>query len=181
MGRGIDSYIKEQFGIAEVDIRTYSPLTLAYIGDGIYDLVIRSVVVGKGNTRAGELHKRTSQIVKAHTQAEMMEVLLPLLTEEEADIYRRGRNAKSPTMAKNAIGVMHPLCGIQRDGNRKERLRVREAGASAAGRGSRRRKYRASAIGRGCCRQQKESAGSREKRRIHGIRGIKNRGTQCGA
>lgn len=48
MGRGIDSYIKEQFGIAEVDIRTYSPLTLAYIGDGIYDLVIRSVVVGKG-------------------------------------------------------------------------------------------------------------------------------------
>ena len=80
MGRGIDSYIKEQFGIAEVDIRTYSPLTLAYIGDGIYDLVIRSVVVGKGNTRAGE----------------------PLLTEEEADIYRRGRNAKSPTMAKNA-------------------------------------------------------------------------------
>ena len=102
MGRGIDSYIKEQFGIAEVDIRTYSPLTLAYIGDGIYDLVIRSVVVGQGNTRAGELHKRTSQIVKAHTQAEMMEVLLPLLTEEEADIYRRGRNAKSPTMAKNA-------------------------------------------------------------------------------
>lgn len=102
MGRGIDSYIKEQFGIAEVDIRTYSPLTLAYIGDGIYDLVIRSVVVGKGNARAGELHKRTSQIVKAHTQAEMMEVLLPLLTEEEADIYRRGRNAKSPTMAKNA-------------------------------------------------------------------------------
>ena len=102
MGREIDSYIKEQFGIAEVDIRTYSPLTLAYIGDGIYDLVIRSGVVGKGNTRAGELHKRTSQIVKAHTQAEMMEVLLPLLTEEEADIYRRGRNAKSPTMAKNA-------------------------------------------------------------------------------
>ena len=102
MGREIDSYIKEQFGIAEVDIRTYSPLTLAYIGDGIYDLVIRSVVVGKGNTTAGELHKRPSQIVKAHTQAEMMEVLLPLLTEEEADIYRRGRNAKSPTMAKNA-------------------------------------------------------------------------------
>ena len=86
----------------EVDIRTYSPLTLAYIGDGIYDLVIRSVVVAGGNTREGELHRRTSQIVKAHTQAEMMELLLPLLTEEEADIYRRGRNAKSPTMAKNA-------------------------------------------------------------------------------
>lgn len=102
MEKGIDSYIKEQFEIADVDIRTYSPLTLAYIGDGIYDLVIRSLVVAKGNTRAGELHKRTSQIVKAHTQAEMIEKLLPLLTEEEENVYRRGRNAKSPTMAKNA-------------------------------------------------------------------------------
>ena len=100
--KGIDSYLKEQFEIADVDVRTYSPLTLAYIGDGIYDLIIRSLVVAKGNTRAGELHKRTSQLVKAKTQAEMIEVLLPFLTEEEADIYRRGRNAKSPTMAKNA-------------------------------------------------------------------------------
>lgn len=102
MEKGIDSYLKEQFQIPEVDIRTYSPLTLAYIGDGIYDLVIRSLVVARGNTRAGELHKRTSQIVKAHTQAKMIELLLSQLTEEEAEIYRRGRNAKSPTMAKNA-------------------------------------------------------------------------------
>ena len=92
MEMGIDRYLKEQFQIPEVDIRTYSPLTLAYIGDGIYDLVIRSVVVAKGNTKASELHKRTSQ----------MEILLPLLTEEEEGIYRRGRNAKSYTMAKNA-------------------------------------------------------------------------------
>ena len=102
MTRGIDSYLKEQFCIPEVDVRSYSPLTLAYIGDGIYDLIIRSLVVAKGNTRASELHKRTSQIVKAKTQADMAEILLPMLTEEEADIYRRGRNAKSPTMAKNA-------------------------------------------------------------------------------
>ena len=51
----IDSYIKEQFGIKDVDIRTYSPLTLAYIGDGIFDIVIRSVVVGKGN-KIGRAH-----------------------------------------------------------------------------------------------------------------------------
>lgn len=102
MEKGIDAYIREQFDIKEVDIRTYSPLTLAYIGDGIFDLVIRSIVVGRGNTRANELHRRTSHIVKAHTQAEMVEKLLPELTEEENDIYRRGRNAKSPTMAKNA-------------------------------------------------------------------------------
>ena len=49
MEKGIDSYLKEQFHIADIDIRTYSPLTLAYIGDGIYDLVIRSLVVAKGN------------------------------------------------------------------------------------------------------------------------------------
>ena len=101
MEKGIDAYIREQFDIKEVDIRTYSPLTLAYIGDGIFDLVIRSIVVGRGNTRANELHHRTSHIVKAHTQAEMAEKLLPVLTETENDIYRRGRNAKSPTMAKN--------------------------------------------------------------------------------
>ena len=102
MEKGIDSYLKEQFNIPDVDVRTYSPLTLAYIGDGIYDLIIRSLVVAKGNTRASELHKRTSQIVKAKTQADMAELLLPMFSEEEADIYRRGRNAKSPTMAKNA-------------------------------------------------------------------------------
>jgi len=98
----IDSYIKEQFGIKEVDIKTYSPLTLAYIGDGIFDLVIRSVIVGKGNTKASQLHYQTSHIVKAQSQAMMIEALEEELTEEEADVYRRGRNAKSPTMAKNA-------------------------------------------------------------------------------
>lgn len=102
MEKGIDSYIKEQFEIPEVDIRTYSPLTFAYIGDGIFDLVIRTLVVGKGNTRANRLHHRTSHIVKAHTQALMAEVLEPQMSPEEADIYRRGRNAKSATMAKNA-------------------------------------------------------------------------------
>ena len=102
MEKGIDAYIKEEFEIAPVDIRTYSPLALAYLGDGIFDLVIRSIVVGKGNTKASQLHYRTSHIVKAKTQAEMMKVLEEILTPEEADIYRRGRNAKSPTMAKNA-------------------------------------------------------------------------------
>ena len=98
----IDSYIKEQFGIKDVDIRTYSPLTLAYIGDGIFDIVIRSVVVGKGNTKANLLHKHTSNIVKAHTQALMIEALLPHLTEEESDVYHRGRKAKNTSKAKNS-------------------------------------------------------------------------------
>ena len=102
MEKGIDAQIWEYFQTGEVDIRTYSPLTLAYIGDGIYDLVIRSLVVAGGNARANDLHHRTSHIVKAKTQAEMIDGLLPVLNETEQDIYRRGRNAKSPTMAKNA-------------------------------------------------------------------------------
>lgn len=105
MNKQINSYIKEQFGIEEVDLKTYSPLALAYIGDGIFDLVIRSVIVGKGNTKASQLHYQTSHIVKAASQAKMIEALEADLTEEEADIYRRGRNAKSPTMAKNASMV----------------------------------------------------------------------------
>ena len=102
MEKGIDSYLKEQFEIPDVDIRTYSPLTLAYIGDGIYDLVIRSLVVAKGNTRASELQERASRLVRASAQARMIQNLMPVLTEEEIVIYKRGRNAKSYTKAKNA-------------------------------------------------------------------------------
>lgn len=102
MEKGINEYIREQFDIPKKDLKTYSPLTLAYIGDGIYDLVIRSVVVERGNMGAGKLHQTTSQLVKAHAQSEMMHVIESQLTEEEKDVFRRGRNAKSPTMAKNA-------------------------------------------------------------------------------
>ena len=94
--------IRETFDIRKGDIRTYSPLTLAYIGDGIYDLVIRSMIVAQGTTKASQLHNHTSHLVKAHSQSAMMEYLLPVLSEEEEAVYKRGRNAKSPTMAKNA-------------------------------------------------------------------------------
>lgn len=96
----IDAFIRQRFNIKKQDIRTYSPLTLAYIGDGVFDLIIRTVVVDKGNTSPNELHRHTSSIVKAHTQAVMAEALMEELTEEEHDVYRRGRNAKSFTTAK---------------------------------------------------------------------------------
>lgn len=94
--------IKQGFDCKEVDIRTYSPLTLAFLGDCVYDLIIRTVIVGEGNSRPSSLHKSKSAIVKAKAQAEFMDVIGDFLTEEETDIYRRGRNAKSGTMAKNA-------------------------------------------------------------------------------
>ena len=72
MEAGLNAYIKQQFGIdRNVDIRTVNPLTLAYIGDGIYELVVRSVMVARTNTRAGLLHRQTSQYVKAEAQSKM--------------------------------------------------------------------------------------------------------------
>lgn len=115
METGLNAYIKEQFGLdQDVDIRTVSPLTLAYIGDGIYELVIRSVMVARTNTRAGLLHRQTSQLVKAEAQSRMMDILLPRLSPEEESVYRRGRNAKSATMAKNAsIGDYRRATGFE--------------------------------------------------------------------
>lgn len=94
--------LKELFALEDRDLRTYSPLTLAYIGDGVYEIIIRTILVKKGNCPVNQLHKRSSRLVKAATQSAMMEVLEPLLTQEELSVYKRGRNAHSPTMAKNA-------------------------------------------------------------------------------
>ena len=92
----------DEFGLMEQDIRTYSPLTLAYIGDAIFELVVRTVLVERKNTQAEKLHKAATKIVKAETQALMIEALKEELTEEELAVYKRGRNAKAVTRAKNA-------------------------------------------------------------------------------
>ena len=93
---------RETFGLEPVDLKTYSPLTLAYIGDAAYELVIRSLVVEQGNAPVNKLHKRSSRLVKAQTQAEAAVKLMDVFTEEEMAVYKRGRNARSHTMAKNA-------------------------------------------------------------------------------
>ena len=91
----------DEFGLVEQDIRTYSPLTLAYIGDAIFELVVRTVLVERKNTQAEKLHKAATKIVKAETQALMIEALKEDLTEEELAVFKRGRNAKAMTRAKN--------------------------------------------------------------------------------
>ena len=96
-----DSYMQELFQMQEVDMKEYSPLTLAFIGDGIYDLIIRTLVVNKGNKQVQKLHLETSALVNAGTQSKMMRVLQEHLTEEEHAVYKRGRNAKSVSPAKN--------------------------------------------------------------------------------
>lgn len=94
--------IKKAFACKEADVRSFSPLTLAYIGDAVYDLIIRTVVVERGNRAANLLHKTTIKYVNAGAQAALIEALLQELTQEEAAVYKRGRNAKSHTAAKNA-------------------------------------------------------------------------------
>lgn len=97
-----------------MDIQTYSPLTLAYIGDDVYDLIVRTVVVERGNRAANGLHKTTSKLVKAETQAKMIEALMDCLSDREKSVYRRGRNAKSYTSAKNAsIGDYRKATGLE--------------------------------------------------------------------
>lgn len=94
--------IRNAWSRKEVDIRTYSPLTLAYIGDSIYDLVVRTVVVMRGNAPANKLHHYTIRYVNAGAQAMLVDALQPFFTEEEQNILRRGRNAKPYTKAKHA-------------------------------------------------------------------------------
>ena len=91
-----------EFGLEEQDLRTYSPLTLAYIVDAIFELVVRTVLVERKNTQPEKLHKAATKIVKAETQALMIEALKEDLTDEELTVYKRGRNAKAVTRAKNA-------------------------------------------------------------------------------
>ena len=96
-----DTCMQEMFQMQEVEAETYSPLALAYIGDCIFDLVIKNLVLNRGNKQVKKLHKETSQIVQASSQSKMMRVLQAELTEEEQQIYKRGRNSKTISPAKN--------------------------------------------------------------------------------
>ena len=98
------SQMHRMFGGGDVDIRTYSPLTLAYIGDAVFEVIIRTLIIEKGQRAANTLHRHTTKIVCAQTQAKMIDALCGNgdLTEEEQDIYRRGKNTKLHSTAKNA-------------------------------------------------------------------------------
>ena len=99
---GLKGMLHQAFHLKDNDMRSYSPLTLAYIGDGVYELVIRTILVKKGNCPVNQLHRKASSLVKAGTQSSMMDVIEPMLTQEEHSVYKRGGNAHSPTMAKHA-------------------------------------------------------------------------------
>lgn len=95
-------YFKEVLEIEDVNPANYSPLSLAYIGDSIFDVMVRTIEVSKVNKQVNKYHRDVSKIVCAPAQSQMILAIQDELTEEEMDIYKRGRNAKSYTKAKNA-------------------------------------------------------------------------------
>ena len=98
---GLDYYIGTMPGTEKKDTKDYSPLALAYIGDCVFDLVIKTRVVACGNRQVHRLHEETSHFVQASAQSFMMRAIQEHLTAEEHAVYRRGRNVKSVSAAKN--------------------------------------------------------------------------------
>lgn len=94
--------IKTQFHLKPVEAALYSPLVLAYLGDCVYEIILRTVIVCHGNTSVNNLNKKASYFAKATTQSKMVKQLMEHFTEEEKQIFKRGRNAKSVTVAKHA-------------------------------------------------------------------------------
>ena len=106
--------IKEQFEIKDTDINTYNPLTLAFIGDSVYETIVRTMVVSKGNKSVNALAKDKNKLVNAKTQSRIAEILTEYYTEEEADIYRRGKNAKTANHSKSAAySEYHRATGLE--------------------------------------------------------------------
>lgn len=98
----LEDSLDSVFGLSSKDWKLYSPLTLAYLGDAVYEMVIRTICVKRTNMQTQKLHRKVTGYVSAKAQAKMMDALAGELTEEEESIYRRGRNSKPYTKAKNA-------------------------------------------------------------------------------
>lgn len=99
---GFDLLLENSFHLKKKDFSQYSPLTLAYVGDAVYELVVRTVLVKRGNTQTARLHQKATDLVRAGAQARLIQTLLPHLGEAELAVYRRGHNAKPYNTAKNA-------------------------------------------------------------------------------
>ena len=100
--------------LSERDAKLKNPQVLAFIGDAVYSLYIRNLIVLNNAGKSGELHKLSTGFVKAKSQSETIEKLLPLFTEEESDIFRRGRNYKTQSVAKNSsVQEYHRATGFE--------------------------------------------------------------------
>ena len=88
--------------LSQGDLMNVSSLGLAHLGDAVFELLVRSWVCTHGTAKIKDLHKQTVRYVTAPAQARLAEKILPVLTGEEADVFRRGRNAAPHSIAKSA-------------------------------------------------------------------------------
>ena len=95
-------YLLKPFNIERKEATEFSPLVLAYIGDAVYELIIRSILVSGGNRPVNKLNKDATSLVKAGAQAQIIKLISDELREEEYTVFKRGRNSSPHTMAKNA-------------------------------------------------------------------------------
>jgi len=102
MFEDIISNMREDFDIKPMDVLNLQPLVLAYIGDAVYEAYIRTMLVINKKTNVNTLHKMSIKYVKAKAQSDIVHRIADKLTQEEQDVVRRGRNAKSVTVPKNA-------------------------------------------------------------------------------
>lgn len=87
------------------DPKLLSPLALAFVGDGVYDLFVRERLVCEANRPVKKLNEEKISIVRCSSQAKLVEKLMPILTEEELDVLKRGRNAHTQHIPKNATSA----------------------------------------------------------------------------
>lgn len=92
----------KSFNLKNEEIDRLPALTLAYLGDSVFEIYIRYYLITKGNINVNKLHKKAIHYVSAKAQAEFSKLLLDSLSEKELQIIKMGRNAKSATVAKNA-------------------------------------------------------------------------------
>lgn len=102
MFEDIISSMRKDFDIKPMDVMNLQPLVLAYVGDAVYEVYIRTMLVINNNTNVNMLHKMSVNYVKAKAQSDIVHKLSEKLTQDEQDVVRRGRNAKSVTVPKHA-------------------------------------------------------------------------------
>ncbi len=95
-------YLLKPFNIERKEATEFSPLVLAYIGDAVYELIIRSILVSMGNRPVNKLNKDATSLVKASAQSEIIKLISDSLSDKEYTVFKRGRNSSPHTMAKNA-------------------------------------------------------------------------------
>lgn len=99
--------------LTQAQARQYSPLALAFLGDSVYEILVREYLVREANRPAAKLHEQKIQLVCAAFQAQAIDRLIPLLTEEETAVYKRGRNASNTVPRHTSAQDYHKATGLE--------------------------------------------------------------------